>query len=194
MSVIRRASQAILVVFAMLLSTVNGTVLVPLYLEEMIDRSEAVFQGRCLANRTVRDEKTNMVVTLTTFQVYDVLKGTVGQTHVIKQVGGSLPDEPLEYRFKGIPTFTVGKEYVVFLAGVSRSGFSSPIGLSQGSFEVTASRQVTNGRDFKDLTSRIAAKVPAMALKNIESAPGRVREMDLEDFKQTVRNQLRAGQ
>jgi hypothetical protein len=184
MSVIRRVSQAVLVVFAMFLSAVNGTVLVPLYLEEMIDRSEVVFQGRCLANRTVRDEKTNMVVTLTTFQVYDVLKGTVGETHLIKQVGGSLPDELLEYRFRGIPTFTVGKEYVIFLAGVSSSGFSSPIGLSQGSFEINASRQVTNGRDFKDLTSRIASKVPAAALKNIESAPGRVREMDLEDFKE----------
>jgi hypothetical protein len=83
-----------------------------------------------------RDPQTNLVVTYTTFAVEDVLKGTVPATHTIKQIGGNLAAEGTTLRVEGIPTFVVGQNYVVFLAGVSSAGFSSPIGLGQGRFSV----------------------------------------------------------
>lgn len=165
----------------------------PLYLDEMIDTSTTAFEGRVTANRTVRDPATKLVVTYTTFEVVDVLKGSVTATHEIKQIGGSLPGENLEYRVQGVPTFNVGESYVVFLAGVSAAGFSSPIGLAQGRFGVqehASGRRVANGRDFKDMTSRITARLPAAAKARMQQESEPVREMDIEEFKRTVRAHL----
>jgi len=168
----------------------------PLYLDELIDHATVAFEGTCTGNRTERDAATNLVVTYTTFNVRDVLKGNVGKTYEIKQVGGTLPGENLQFRIDGVPTFAAGESYVVFLAGVSSAGFSSPIGLSQGRFHVKAEADgghVGNGRDFRDMASRIKTRMPASARARLEQAPEAVRDMDLVEFKQTVRNHLGGG-
>jgi hypothetical protein len=162
----------------------------PLYLDEMADTAATAFEGRVTANRTERDAATKLVVTYTTFEVVDVLKGAVGAKHEIKQIGGSLPGENLEYRVQGVPSFSTGETYIVFLAGISPIGFSSPIGLSQGRFGVqwhANGRRVANGRDFRDMTARIKDKLPPAA-KLQDGEP--VRDMDIDDFKRTVRAHL----
>ena len=111
---------------------VRSATVLPMYLDELIDRSAVAFEGTCTGNRTERDPATGLVVTYTTFEVRDGLKGAVGSTHEIKQIGGTLPDEGVQFSVKGIPSFEIGEDYVVFLAGVSSAGFSSPMGLSQG--------------------------------------------------------------
>lgn len=168
----------------------------PLYLDQIVDHAAVAFEGTCIDNRVERDPETNMVVTYTTFAVRDVLKGEVGFTHVIKQAGGELPDGGLQYSVKGVPKFAAGQDYVVFLAGVSSAGFSSPIGLAQGQFRIRpdgAQRKVTNGRDFREMTETLAERLPAQAKSRLQQAPGPVREMDLEAFKETVRNHLGGG-
>jgi hypothetical protein len=82
---------------------------------------------------------------------------------------------------------------VVFLAGVSSAGFSSPIGLSQGKFGIeskASGRRVSNGRDFQDMTARMSARMPASTAAQVKRATGPVHDMDLDEFKQTVRNHL----
>jgi hypothetical protein len=175
----------------------NATTVIPLYLDELIDQSTVAFEGTCIANRTELDPATHLVVTYTTFEVRDVLKGTVGATHTIKQVGGTLAggEESGSFKIRGIPTFAVGGDYVVFLAGVSDAGFSSPIGLSQGRFTVSGpagARRVANGRDFKDMTSRMAQRLPQTALEKMQAAPGASMNMGLADFKQAVRGHVGA--
>jgi hypothetical protein len=198
MSRLRILMAALVASFALaaaFLVPVHAASVLPLYLDEMIDTSAVAFEGRVTANRTVRDEATRLVVTYTTFEVLDVLKGPVGATHEIKQIGGSLPGEGVEYRVPGIPSFHIGEEYVVFLAGVSSLGFSSPIGLSQGRFGIDASdagRGVGNGRDFRDMTARMADRLPATAQARMLRAAEPVRRMDLDDFKRAVRAHLDA--
>jgi hypothetical protein len=174
------------------LAPVYAASVVPLYLEEMIDTSAVAFEGTVTETHSERDAGTGFAVTYTTFAVSDVLKGNVGTSYTIKQIGGTLPDDKLQFRVEGVPTFVVGQDYVVFLAGVSSAGFSSPIGLEQGRFRVngeTGVKRVANGRDFRDMTARITAKLPAHARAQLEGkASGSVKEMDLDDFKTTVRN------
>ena len=182
--------------FGLLISLpVRAVSVLPLYLDEIIADAAIVFQGKCIDNRTEREANTNFVVTYTTFEVHDVLKGQVGATHVIKQIGGHLPGETMSFDAKGIPSFTVGENYVVFLAGISAAGFSSPIGLEQGKFSVVsgpAGLQVTNGRDFKEMTAGIPAQhVPQAAMMKMQQSAGPVRHLGLDDFKQLVRQ--RAG-
>jgi hypothetical protein len=164
-----------------------ATSVLPLQLDEIIDTATTVFEGTCIDNRTERELATNLVVTYTTFAVKDVLKGTVqGATHVIKQIGGKMPGSELSFSVHGVPTFAVGESYVVFLAGVSSAGFSSPIGLGQGKFSVlqdASGVRVTNGRDFRDMTARM----PSVVLPGT-AAP--VPHLGLDDFKQLVRTRV----
>ena len=175
---------------------VHALTSLPLYLDELIDRSAVAFEGTCVANRSERDPDTGFIVTYTTFEVHDALKGSPGKTHVIKQIGGSLPGDNIEYRVHGVPAFAEGEDYVVFLAGVSTAGFSSPMGLGQGRFTVRSTpqgREVSNGRDFKDLASRTVAQMPERARAHFLAAPGAMTAMDLDDFKETVRTHVRSA-
>ena len=166
-----------------LVGPAHATSVRELMLDEIIDTSAIAFQGICTANQTERDSASNMIVTYTTFEVKDVIKGSVGMTHTIKQIGGVMPGGEAGFRVHGVPTFAVGEEYVVFLAGVSKSGFSSPIGLSQGNFSVkqnAAGKTVTNGTDFRVTTSRMANTV-------LPASDAPTRELNLIEFKRLAR-------
>ena len=179
---------------AMLLSvagTAGAASVRPLQLSQIIDDSTIAFQGTCVANRTEREAATNLVVTYTTFAVKDVLKGNVPATYVIKQIGGQMPDGELSYRVDGVPSFDIGHEYVVLLAGVSAAGFSSPIGLAQGKFTVlkdVAGAKVSNGRDFREMTAGMPSVVlPEAGTKAAGEKPAPLRSLGLDDFKRIVR-------
>ena len=102
----------------------HATSVVPLYLDEIIDTASVAFEGVCLENRTGRDPQTGLLATFTTFEVGEVLKGSVGSTYTIKQIGGEDKAEGRHFKIFGVPTFAPGQGYIVFLAGVSPQGFS----------------------------------------------------------------------
>ncbi len=152
-------------------------------LDEIIDTAAVAFQGTCTDNRVERDTATNLIVTYSTFQVRDVLKGNVASTHVIKQIGGTMADGESGMVVHGVPKFTVGEDYVVFLAGVSSLGFSSPVGLTQGRFTIqqsAAGKFISTGSDLRALTARMPLGVSGDA-----GAP--VRQLGLDEFKQLAR-------
>lgn len=167
----------------------------PLPLEQIIRDAATAFEGTCVGNRVERDAVTGMIATFTTFEVRDVLKGEVAATHTIKQVGGKLGNEV--FRIEGVPTFTPGQEYVVFLFGVSQAGFSSPVGLSQGQFLIRQGplgREVSNGRDFKEMLRTPGPHIPQSAVDRVQQRPGEQVRLDLEEFKQMVRQPRGSGQ
>lgn len=166
----------------------------PLALEQIIADAAIAFEGICVDNRVDRDPQTGMIATYTTFEVLDVLKGEVAATHTIKQVGGKIGKEV--FRIEGVPTFTPGREYVVFLFGVSQAGFSSPVGLSQGQFLVRhgpLGREVSNGRDFKEMLRTPGPRIPQSAIDRVHQRPGEQVRLDLEEFKQIVRQSRGSG-
>jgi len=169
MDTFRRLAATALLLLASIVPA-HATSVLPLDLDQLIDRSTSVIHARAVANRTERDAATGFVVTYTTFEVAEALKGRVGSTHTIKQLGGSLPGEEMHFHAMGIPDFVVGREYVVFLAGVSAIGFSSPIGLFQGRFTVTTAgdtKRASNGRlddlPLTDLKTAIRARLAGVA-------------------------------
>jgi len=163
----------------------------PLYLDEIVADAAVAFQGTCTENRSELDPQTGLVVTYTTFSVTDVLKGSVGSTHTIKQAGGRLGNRV--YRMEGSPAFAVGEDYVVFLYGVSSAGFSSPVGLAQGQFTIRRGdngAELSNGRDFKEMLRPYPAQsLPQDARNKFQQTPGELRHLSLDDFKQIVRQQ-----
>lgn len=167
----------------------HASTVLPLYLDEIVADAAVAFEGTCTANRSEFDPQTGFVVTYTTFSVTDVLKGTVTSTHTIKQVGGRT--ENAAYIDEGTPTFTVGENYVVFLYGVSRIGFSSPVGLSQGRFTMRQGpkgAELSNGRDFKEMLRPSPAQpLPPGVQDKVQQTPGELNHLGLDDFKQIVR-------
>jgi len=169
--------------------TGRATTVVPLELDAIIDTATTAFEGKCIENRTELDPQTNFVVTYTTFEVKDALKGDVKSRHVIKQLGGTMPDGQSGYKVDGVPTFTVGQDYVVFLAGVSSIGFSSPIGLWQGKFSIqegASGKTVSNGRDFREMKVR----TPSVDKAAVAEA---VQRLGLDEFKQVARRRVAAN-
>jgi hypothetical protein len=187
----RQFLSAIALLLGLALAGMAGAASVrPLALGEIIDTAAVAFEGTCIGNRTEREANTNFVVTYTTFAVKDVLKGDVRETHVIKQIGGKMPDGQPSFRVDGVPTFALGESYIVFLAGVSSGGFSSPIGLAQGNFRVlpdAAGARVSNGRDFRALTADLPSATLPDAVAALRASPRPVQHLGLEEFKQLVR-------
>lgn len=165
----------------------------PLVLDDLVDTAALAFQGTCVGNRVQREESTGFIVTYTTFAVKDALKGPVATTHVIKQIGGNLPEGGMAFRVDGVPAFTVGEDYVVFLAGVSTAGFSSPVGLGQGKFAIrpeAGGAKVGNGRDFREMTAGMPQVALPEAMAKALAGATPVRELGLAEFKQLVRARI----
>jgi hypothetical protein len=166
----------------------------PLDLNTIVDHAVTAFQGVCTDSHSERDAATGSIVTITTFKVEETLKGAPASVHTIKQIGGRVGNQV--DRVDGIPSFTPGERYVVFLYGKSQLGFSSPVALAQGRFTVrdtATGRVVSNGRDFRDMLPQVApSNLPSSVRSQLSAAPGAARQMDLDEFKRLVHG--RTGQ
>lgn len=167
-----------------------ATTIRPLDLGQVIDLSALAFQGTVVDVKSGRDPQTGLLATLVTFRVDDVLKGDLPASYTVKQIGGEDAASGRGYRVHGVPTYTVGASYVVFMTSASSAGFSSPIGLGQGRFSIDSGEQgleVGNGRDFRELTANVPTlDLPARA-KAKAAADKPITRIGLEDFKAMVR-------
>ena len=73
-----------------------------------------------------RTRRTGKIATFTQFEVIELIKGTTGKTHTIKQIGGRLPGSDVYLAVHGVPRFHPGEAYVVFLPKASSLGFFQP--------------------------------------------------------------------
>lgn len=178
-----------------------ATSVLPVSLQHMATAAEVIFHGITISNEVRQDPQSGRVATFTTFEVIENIKGDVGATHTIKQIGGQLPGSNVRMVIHGVPRFSVGQEYVVFLPKASNLGFSSPIGLSQGKFNIrklNGETVISNGRPLAALmettqqpglpntpSALVTSQVPS--LKAIADHPSSVR---IQDFMQTIRSMI----
>lgn len=140
-----------IIVFSMIPS--EATSLRVMNLADLVEHSQRIFSAVCQSVASGFDEN-NLPYTSYSFLVTDSIHGVANQQMVvIKQFGLA---EPIQLdngvtqlsRIAGMPRYVAGQEYLLFLNGESRLGFSSPIGLIQGAFRVQGrgtSRTVVNG-------------------------------------------------
>lgn len=175
-------------------SSVLATTLLPISLQQLSSRASIVFHGIVIDNKVRKDERSGHIATFTTFEILEAVKGDLDKTHTIKQIGGHDKDSRLVHRVHGVPEFQIGREYIVFLPEASSLGFSSPLGLQQGSFAVTTiqgEKMVNNRRELEESYSSMPA---SLRREQPDSArlPSAVdsddnRQSNLEDFINTVR-------
>ena len=141
----------------LLLSTASASSLVSLNLQQLSSRATLIFYAEVTGNKVKKDEQSGHIATFTEFKIIDLIKGKTGSTHIIKQIGGRLASTGTILRIHGVPKFESGNKYVVFLPEKSNIGFSSPLGLHQGSFTVSTDNGeqfVSNGSNLTNLPAQ----------------------------------------
>jgi hypothetical protein len=181
--------------------SIQATTVLPVDLTHLHTYANSIIYAECIDNKVeVDNNMNNTIVTFTTFNVLDTIKGPVRQTLTIKQIGGKMPDNSMALKIPGVPEFRLNKKYILFLPKASYLGFTSPIALSQGSFQAIADSNgnlmVGNGRDFAELMINInTKKMPAAAQSIINSITARKSKasrtkttMPLNDFITVLKN------
>lgn len=167
-------------------TTAYATSIRPISLENLSTRASLIFYGEAINNQTRKDPQSGAIATFTTFKVIDLIKGNAEEIHTIKQIGGTLSDTKIIHRVRGVPTYQIGKQYVVFLPEKSSLGFSSPLGLHQGSYSISIInniKTVSNGATINTQPSSIIRSVTLPLAVNIKK-PSQAR---LDDFINTVK-------
>lgn len=98
---------------------------IPMNLEEIVNASNRIFSGKCIKAEETNDE-TNLPVVKYTFSVKENIKGVKDEEITFKQWLPTVRDGGYE----------VGKKYILFLFPDSERGLTSPVGFSQGKFNV----------------------------------------------------------
>ena len=173
--------------FALAAGSARATSVAPLELPQLVAGSRDVVHVRCIGTEAVADARVG-VATVTQFVVLDRAKGSPGATLVLRQPGGRLGTQVIDFQ---LPRFRVGDEYVLFVPPASVLGFASPLGLAQGMFPVSegsAGKEVGNGRDFAALLRDVdAAQIPAGTRLRLQTSPKERSRISLADFMAIVR-------
>jgi hypothetical protein len=125
----------------------------PVNLEEMTQRADRIFEGRCVDVREEFDSRIGRYVSVVTFEIDDPVKGVMEDRVTIRLLSGATP--PGGDRQPGLTRFTEGEAVLLFLYGESRLGLTSPVGFGQGKFNIVESkagqRFAVNGFGNKNL-------------------------------------------
>jgi len=106
-----------------------------LSLPEMVADAGAIFAG--LVTGVSGGRVRGLPVTRVTFQVEENVRGAGSETVTLTFLGGRLPGG-LPYRVAGMPVFRPGQRVVLLAYQDSAIGLTSPVGLYQGHFPITA--------------------------------------------------------
>jgi len=107
---------------------------VRLTVPEMVDRAEAVFEGRVLDARAQVDAR-GLVTTEYFVSVRETYWGVPYGTRTFSLPGGVLADGS-GMLVPGMPEVKVGEDAIFFLTEQSPAGFRMPVGLAQGKFRL----------------------------------------------------------
>ncbi len=178
-------------IFSLVFTFINpssawATSVLPISLEQLSTRASLIFYAEVVNNQVKKDEQSGYIATFTEFKIIDLIKGKTGDTHTIKQIGGHLKGANTTLRIHGVPQYQTGNKYVVFLPKASGLGFSSPLGLHQGSFTVLTidgEQIVSNGRNLSEQPRQSSRNIQIPLAVSV-SNPSQAR---LDDFTNTIR-------
>lgn len=178
-------------------SAVALTVL-QLNIAQLTDLAARVFVGTCVSVRQATDSS-GRKIQYVTYKVQETIKGDPANTITFKQIvlqNGPSQPSIMEHSLVGdMPQYEPGEEAVVFLSGESRLGFTAPVGIFQGKFDVqtdtAGNKTVVNALDNRGLFigMRSSPTLKAMSLSSSEKQMVNTNsgEMDYSDFVNLVK-------
>ena len=159
-------------------------------LEQMVAAADRIFVGTLIdaTQDYVTAAGGDLPVTVYTFEVDEVLSGSIGDTLTIRQIGHQ--SDPFG---QGMPRYEVGKTVMLFLHADSQYGLTSPVGLDQGTFQVKMDGpvkvSVSNARRNRGLL-RGSARIDALFEAESPEIPYRLKavkgDLPYEGFRNLV--------
>lgn len=179
----------------------QATMVLSINLEQMTDIADRIFLGKVDSVEDAFDPEGRWCQYVR-FSINEIYKGDleVGDVLKIKQVNpkkmktldGTIIKSSL---FSGVPQFKEGEEVIVFLAGESRIGFSSPVGLSQGAFRIVVdefgTKKVVNGLGniglFKEMSARAEFKVQGIDEARFGALQAKPQDLSLDQMRSLLK-------
>ena len=110
----------------------------PINLRQLVDQADIVFVGKCVATRSRWDDALRIILTDSTFEVVDYLKGG-GETRItITELGGALPERNLGMMVPGMAQFREDEEVVLFVRAVNE--LNRVVGGARGKYSIDTQR------------------------------------------------------
>ena len=146
-----RTTLSVLTVFILVFTTgirVTATTVQRLNLDDLVLRSETIIVGRVVDSHSSWTKDGKLILTQTTVEVQERLKGPVVKSVQVTTIGGQVGKTILQV--SGLPAFTPNETAVIFLE--RSNGYLTVLGLNQGKFSIRDGQVTSNltGLSFSD--------------------------------------------
>ncbi len=125
-------------------AAVYGTTVVPPSFDELVEKADVIFEGEVIAKKSMwaGEKETRRIKTDYTFQVMDILKGTVPAVYTLEVLGGTVGDTTLTV--EGAPQFSPGERVLLF---VTQNGiqYVPLVGIMHGHYRFQNGEPATPG-------------------------------------------------
>jgi hypothetical protein len=162
------------VLACVLVVAARATTVPRLSLEDLVDESELILQGRVERSWTAWDPAHRYIWTHHELLIRDRLKGTA-QPAVVSEPGGTL--DGITQQIAGVPVYRAGEEVIVFLCRTP-AGYLRTCGYGQGKYSVSAGTVRANPGDITLVeTWGTRAKAESVDGTSLRDFKGRVRKL-----------------
>ena len=151
--------------------------------EEKVDNAAAIVVGRCVKNESRWDPSGRWILTYSTFEVSNTIKGAPAQEVTVVVPGGSVGG--VHQSSVGLPAFAEGSENVLFIKN-TKTG-PTVLYFEQGAYNVT-----TNDRGEK-IVAPVASDVVHIDTQRGVAVPAEA-PRTLNDFRADVDRAVRAAE
>ena len=164
----------------------STTVIAPTF-GSLVSKASTIFVGDVMDVRSVWEDTRDgrSIITLVTFRVSDVWKGSVGAVTQLEFLGGTIGETTMVVA--GVPRFSVGQRDVLFVGGTARA-ISPLVAMMHGRMRVDRD---TNGVErVTTFDGRAVVSTAELGPQRAASAPAGGPPMRLVDLGAAVRAEL----
>ena len=113
----------------------HSTTVIPPTFDDLVSKAQTIFVGEVVNQRAVWEAtpQGRSIVTIVTFRVAEVWKGTVGPVTQLEFLGGTIGEMRMEV--VGMPTFRIGQRDVLFVGSTVRA-VSPLVGFMHGRLRI----------------------------------------------------------
>lgn len=147
--------------------------------DDKVENAASIVLGKCVSTRSQWDPDHRWIVTYSTFQVEDTMKGSAGSQVTIVTPGGTVGT--LQQDTIGVPSFREGDENILFTKSTNLG--PTVLYFDQGTYDVAA-----DSRGEKTITPRPTGAVVVDTQRGTAYEPEHART--LSDFRHAVKDSM----
>ncbi len=157
-------SASLLAGCLMALSAAKATTMVSMSLEQLTQASSKIVQGQVVSQVSRWNDDHTQILTITTVEVSQVLKGNAASTVEIEQLGGTVGNRRVFVA--GDVSLRPQSEYVLFLEPATDASRFRVVGMTQGAYRLYQDASTHEERVIMPIYSQLPAQILAAMSAN----------------------------